>query len=523
MPANPTTISLTTTSETDISLINRFVGSLASSGGVEVRFELKDLKLFEIELDSVFRGDLLAYEQAYEVQRRGLAPRVIVRAYEGIVSYEVRKQVRTSAEVWDSVVSELSKVGARQSGEGVLSLSGRDPVDVAYETLAMSYVAPAVAAGGSSEIVLEPMPAVAASSEPGDMGGPALQPAPTDVRYVLLGNGRYDSPAFENLRLVEPTLNLAGDVFATAGARPLLNEPTPTHLTSDDLNAKIDQILREARQSRPDLLVVYYVVHAVSGRDGEVFLVMQDYRGDPAEDLGEDLMLGSGRRPVRDPSSPAGGTNGDSVRGGAAALRERVVARRDPVVARRDLAATTPPRSPRGIAGLVPVSTIHARLEQAGVPFVILVDAYYEHGESDRLRIAYGLTRRGDYFGPDSVDSPDRLPAYVESLRQFGAARYLKSSNPIVLSAAPGTAALAVSDPRRSWRSDALVAPLARRAFLRLESAMAAEEEITWGEFISSIVDVRSVDRATAQGSASWSDFAALDKLPMLRRASGGV
>ena len=317
--------------------------------------------------------------------------------------------------------------------------------------------------------------------------------------YALLGNSRYSSANFGNIRVVEPSIQVAESVFRWVGAQPVLNEPLPHILSTTTMNDTVSRISDALTANDHSLFILYYVGHAVTGKGGQLYLVMSDYKGDPAEDLGEDLFLGLPRAQIDAPTSPLEGSNINDLLDVVTALQAEASAE---------------------VPGLYPVSRLVRSLEDAGRPYVVLIDACYEHAQMDSLREALNLTERGDYFGPDSSGGPQEMRRFADSIRQFGVAPYLNSANIVIFSATPGTIAIEVEDPRRTWGASRYVAPLARRMYRRFEAAVAASEPLTWGMFLQSIVDVKPLGEMRIHGTVSWSDFAAVSEVPMLRQSS---
>ncbi len=499
IPEFTTSLRVSIQAEAKAELFSSFIGNTASTGDLALVIRLDDLRLFEADLNENFKKTLLEDEDVYRANKRGLMPRVIVRAYEAVLSFHVRRAGSLSAEAWQTAQDELLKAGGRFADARTIEFKGEHPTVIAYETVTVDYVATSLSARMSRRVELSDARSVNAVNGPLDISAFKLTPGAGVVRHVSMGNARYESDSFGNLRVVEPSLQIVESVFEQVGAEPLLSDHLPRVLNESKMNDVLSQIVDKLRVQVPSLFVLYYAGHAVAGRGGQLYLVMSNYRGDPAKDLGEDSLLGLPRALLNEPTSPLQGSNiGDLL----------------------DVVNALQAEAPSEVKGLFPVSEIASRLQDTGTPFVILIDACYEHGQMDRLRDAANLTQSGDYYGPDLYGRPQNLRRYADAIHQFGAAPYLNSTNVVIFSSTPGSIAMEVEDPRPGWGPTRYVAPLARRIHSRLEAAVARSKAVTWGDFLETIVDVKRLGEVRIHGTISWSDFNVVRQLPMLRESS---
>ena len=171
----------------------------------------------------------------------------------------------------------------------------RDPVVIAYETMNMDYFSTTLSAGVPDQLELTDAIAIDPLNEALDISAFNLAPSTKDIRYELLGNANYDSDFFGDLRLIEPSLDIVEGVFEEAGARRLLLEHPTGVVKETQMNDFLTSIASELEATVPSLFVLYYAGHAIAGPGGQLYLVMTDYGGNPAEDFGEDFLLGLAR------------------------------------------------------------------------------------------------------------------------------------------------------------------------------------------------------------------------------------
>jgi hypothetical protein len=321
----------------------------------------------------------------------------------------------------------------------------------------------------------------------------------TTVTYCALGNSLYESLRFFTPRMVGPSLGIVQSVLERSGARPLLKAPLPQVITQQGMDEILDEILsrhQHKKQTSPSaLFILYYAGHAIAGPNGQLYLVMNDYDGDPANDIGEDYLHGLSREQLEHPTSPVSGSNFGQL---------------------FDLMGAIQAEYPEEIPGLYPLSAIEEKLRALNTPFMLLVDACYSHEQMDQLRNALSLTPRGDYFGPALDGGPGEVTRYTDAIHRFGDVPYLRSPNAVVLSAAPGSIAVEVPSPRPNLFNSEFVAPLARRMYNRLESTLAYSTPISYGAFFHSIVDVKPTGEVRTYGITSWSDFSTAGDVEML-------
>ena len=496
IPRHTTSIRAGIVDEAELALANRFIGGIASAGEVAVDVILDDLRVFETDLYQL-KKDLSTNKDVQRAEKRGLNPRVIVKTYEALVSLHIRRGGSLSADVWENIQNKLMSVGGHIIDTGSVTFKSGGSMAIAYETMTVRYIATTLSGGKPDELELRNAMAVNATASELDVSTYDFLVDAPRVSYMMLGNSHYQSEEFANLRAVGPSIQVAESVFKKVGAKPLLTTQFPFDLNESTIDDALSQIIGELRTTNPPLFVLYYVGHAVASRGGALHVVTEDYNGNLREDLGEDLMVGLLRTQLDEPTLPLNGTNiGDLL----------------------DVLTATQTEAPLAAKGLYPVSTIAKRLEDTGIPFVILVDGCFEHAQLEKLRSTLNLTQSGDYYGPHAHGGPEEERRYSSAIRQFSAAPYLRSTNVVIFSATPGTVASTVPDPRPTWGSMQHVGPLALRIHRQFETAVAQSESLTWGDFMQSIIDVKTLGELRIGGTISWSDFSVVNSLPMLQK-----
>jgi hypothetical protein len=134
-------------------------GGASSAADVEVTIELKGVRIFEMTLGKALKDRLMADEDVVSAQRRGLKPEVVFRSYEATPIMTIRQGAAASAEAWDEAKGQLLRSGANITAGGAIRLIASRPVVVAYETVAVDFVAHNFSAGGIDDAVLTPQTA----------------------------------------------------------------------------------------------------------------------------------------------------------------------------------------------------------------------------------------------------------------------------------------------------------------------------------------------------------------------------
>ena len=352
-----------------------------------VDITLDDLRLFEVDLDGQFKAGLIEDDDVILAEKKGHNPRVIVRTYEAVLSLSVTSAKSLSAEAWNKALHELKSAGGDIADSSTVVFKGDRSTAIAYETATVSFFTTYLRRAQPNAVELRDAPAVNEVAAKLDLSAFNLTVGAPGIRYVLLGNSRYRSAEFANLRAVEPSVQIVESVFYGAGAEPLVTEELSHVLNDATMDQALSRITNELRSTEPSLFVLYYVGHAISSAEGQLYLVLENYNGNLAHDLGEHIMLGLSRAQLDNQESAVMGSNlGDLLNVSAA------------------IAGEFAPKVP----GLYPVGAIAKHLEEVGIPFVVLIDACFEYEGMEELRSALKLTKYGDYYGPMTMAAPER-------------------------------------------------------------------------------------------------------------------
>jgi hypothetical protein len=249
------------------------------------------------------------------------------------------------------------------------------------------------------------------------------------------------------------------------------------------------------KAQKPSAFVLYYVGHAVSGMSGAHYLVMGDYAGN----LTNDLKQSSPFVPARGPTHPLSGSNIDDI--------AKVVA-----AAGQELASSQ--------TGLVAVADLYRDLSETGVPFTIVVDGCYPADAMTQLekQLAgmFWWVGDGDSKGRGMTGEVLRSQEYQRAIRTYAEAPYLRSANPVVFAAIPGTFAPVVKNPL--YQSDTMpgVGPLAAKLYDSFSQSLMNRTSLSLGRWLRTVSDFSRNSEPNKAGSISWSTFDALENVTVV-------
>jgi hypothetical protein len=496
IPTKTSQVSITVDGNSDVNLFGKFLGSLKSSGDISIQISLDELRLFEIDINADFKNQLLTDDNIINAEKKGLMPRAIVRAYEAKVTYTVNKSNSIKGEHWNEIKEQLIEVGGNLSSSGGIVIKVDQPSIVAYETVLISFISTNLDSGKPNDLLLKDYIVPTDNEKDFQLSQYNLKKGDNNVKYITLGNSTYQSNYFGNLRLVEKSIEIVSSVFYKAGAQPLMNGKRNSIIKQKQFDDILNEIESELKLSeKTSLLIFYYVGHAISGPNGHLYLVLNDYVGNPSSEIGEDFYHGLYRESIEQSTSPLSGSNFSDI---------------------FDIMGEIQVEYPVDIDGLYPVSKISKKLEKSGVPFIIMIDACYSHEQMNELRNKLNLTKNGDYYGPNTNGGPDEVFRYSNAIEKFGKSPYLNSKNVVVLSSAPGSIAVQVPNPQNNFFKNEFVAPLASRIYNQFYWSVVNTIPISYGDFVYSFIDVKRLGEVRTQGVTSWSDFSVVNEIKML-------
>ena len=161
----------------------------------------------------------------------------------------------------------------------------------------------------------------------------------------------------------------------------------------------------------------------------------------------------------------------------------------------------------------MPLSNLNAALENVHVPFLLLLDGCMEHPTTLKALVGAGFmigpNHPGNalYVGPKETLAPSDFEAIIQALRGFGDVEsFLKSTNPIVFAAKPGTFARPAPHPLLD--GGPAVGPIAaslHRCAMFAQPTRGVRPSL---QDVLRTMDVwRGVGEITMGGFVSWSDF----------------
>lgn len=452
---------------------------------VEVSLQISNGRVLEMAVPEL-KQRLLSSQSAQSAANKGADPIVITRAYAGILTFILRQKSSAGARlIADAAKSpELQTAGsikldASRTGQGELSIQVDQPVVFAFEASSARYITRHLASS-PDDVSLTPVKL----SEIKPAGRSALDPS---VPWTL---ATISSGYYQNLRTSnQPWNSRSADVIegalglflpqSTLRLRATLDHP----VTSDVLKQFIASLETAAQKAHTQLIVVYFIGHTLSWPNGDIALVLGD-----AREISEPK-----RQYTNDAISERVGENVGSLFKLADTLNANL--------------EQLPP-------GYMPLRELYAELETAKTPFALIVDGCLRNDEFEQFRNGLGLssdssTRTFFYTGPDGKLLAS-LDAFDSKLRHFAdGLPYLRTTNPVILAAKPGTFAQPWPDPDLDWSE---VGPLSARIANYVRASVWDQDSPTLGEVLSNVTDYQGTGEISPKGSISWSDFGAMKK-----------
>jgi hypothetical protein len=463
---------------------------------VSVELHVNNGQVLEMAVPTL-KQKLLGSNAAQSAANKGTDPLIITRAYVGDLSFAIKKKsdagaklIAQAAKSPDLKSNSSLSISADQSGQGELTITVKDPIVFAFEASSARYLTQHLGARPDS-VTLTPI-------EPKDIPPPKSGKFQASTAWTLatISSGFYshlrnlDQPwNAASADLVEGTLSAYGPAVSL---RLRASETVP--LTSQRMADFVSAVADESKKRNSKLIVVYYIGHMVSWPDRDIALILGDAEQIP------DL--------TRERTNLALRQQFGSAVGSLFELSDVLNANLEPL--------------PKGF---LPLRELYSELENSNVRFALIVDGCLRNDEFEKLRAGLGIvsdsgTNTFFFVGPDQklLTSLDQFDSY---LRHFSdTLPYLRTANPVVLAAKPGTFAQPHEDPDATWTP---VGPLAARLthFVRAREFDAPPP--TLGEALANVTDYKGVGEIDPKGSISWSDFEQLKRTTAVMALNPGT
>ena len=467
-----------------------FGSKVEGSGDAAVHLDLQDIRIFEQEAGKLAQA-LRSDESVGRARASGQTVVVVTKSYEAIPTVTVRQRSDAKSEDWARLKGELTKAKGRVTADDAVEFKSSSAQVVAYETSEVGFLADNFSPGGVKvevQATRTTWTAAVPFPRPTDFG---TKPVTDDIAFAVISSPRYSAQSFGDLPAASASASLVTGLFEAAGAHAVETELSINdRLTAEGFAVARKKLVETLKARKPRAFVLYYAGHAVSGMAGAHYLVMGDYRGN----LTNDLKQSSPFVPARGPTHPLAGSNIDDI--------AKVVA-----AAGQELATSE--------TGLIAVAELHREFAAAGVPFAIVVDGCYPADAMDKLRAELRFTPWGDYYGLGE-GAMRETQEYQRVLRTYGEAPYLRSENPVIFAAKPGTLAPVVRHPLYDGDWITGVGPLASKFFGTLTYALMQHEDLSVGDWLRRITDFAGTGELDVKGSISWSKFDELRSIPLV-------
>lgn len=471
-----------------------FGGRFEGKGDATVYLDLKEIRIFEEEAgklaETLRKSDLVGRARA-----SGQPVVVVTKSYEAIPIITVRQSSDSKSEDWAKLKGEMAKANGRITTDDTVEFKSPSAQVVAYETSDVVFLADNFAPGGVKIELGTPRPTWTANllPRPADFGA---KQSTQGVAFAVIASPQYSSQAFGDLPAATSSASLVGGLLDVAGAQRVdCGLSGSERLTEGAFTAARKKLVNELKAKKPRAFVLYYVGHAISGMSGAHYLVMGDYTGD----LTNDLQQSSPFVPARGPTHPLSGSNIDDL--------AKVVA----AAAQESAPSQT---------GLVAVADLYRDLSDTGVPFAIVLDGCYPADAmmqmEKQLAGMFWWEGDGDSRGRGITADLLRSQEYQRAVRAYGEAPYLRSANPVLFAAIPGTFAPVVNNPL--YQSDAVpgVGPLAAKLYHAFSKSLISRTPLSLGGWLRKANDFYHDSEPTKTGSISWSNFDAMEDVPLI-------
>jgi hypothetical protein len=453
----------------------------AASSKQEVGLELKvtDGKLLEMDV-SALKRKLLASQEAQSAANKGTDPIVITRAYQGRLTYVLKRKGSDQGSVWNKAAqsnlnTEHFRVDASRAQQGEVRVEMLEPVIFAFEASSAHFILTHLGVE-PSDVTLSP---IRPQTEKASNAIPTTSKQSANWTLVTIASGHYPKLAMLRQDWNADSAGLVGSTLAQYAPAIQLNlvstEEQP--LTERGVHDFLAKVSASVQTNHSQFLVAYYVGHTMTWPSGDIALILGS-----ASQIPTNL-------PTRSPElidQAVGSKIGDLAR-----LANAV-----------DSNLETLPE------GFLPLRELYAQLEQTNIPFALIVDGCLRMDEFERMRSELGIASDRDqnvffYVGPQggAGDSLSRLGALQE--RVADTQPYLRSNNLVLLAAKPGTFASSRPNPDNIWSE---VGPLAARLTNLYRASHFDESRPSLADLVGRVTDFNGVGEVSPTGSISWSD-----------------
>lgn len=190
-------------------------------------------------------------------------------------------------------------------------------------------------------------------------------------------------------------------------------------------------------------------------------------------------------------------------------------------------ASTENPSLTNPTPGFITLDSLHGMGVMSGIPFAVIVDGCLQDVAFTETMNALGFEyneyepARLYYVGTSETVTREAWDM-AAAMRNFGRQRpFLKGADPVILSAKPGTFAMARSNP--FLIGGPAIGPLADKSHMLAQATLMSRAPWDLVALVKRLADFNGVGEINLEGSISWSDFegwrAAKPSTPML---SGG-
>jgi hypothetical protein len=455
---------------------------LKSAPGVTIAVRATHAHVVELSLDEIKRR-VLHSSAMQEQYAKGNNPFVVVRSYEAILKIHIARSSGASVQSWTQK-QQAADQGAKtahsgtpfllidKKGENDLEITVSQPVVFAYEVLSVRFVSTSLGTQ-PDDVKFERVPAAALSTSKRAQRGSGRRIAARRMSH--LDGTRRRVPTFtwglitivqdgypKNRLLEPPTQGFYAQVADRvsrdlAGYQPrkhyVLIGTDAAPLTSGKVISFVANTARQAKLDGVDMLVVYYIGHALAGPNGEVFLLQGDVGFDDVKRL---------------------------------------------------------QASPRAGNGVLTLSNVYEAFGR-GPPFAILLENCMDNdqflGVARSLGFAVPKKTHGFllYVGEAPVVD-GALTALSEKLRSYvPAVSDLRQANIVIFGAKPGISASILANPDDPATGP--LPPLAQRVHRWARITDSSPDSLSMGRFIRNLTDWTGTGEITLYGTASWSDF----------------